>query len=83
MKALVKGTCALSVFNSVLKRGFRPYPFKFQNTTRVSVFSRVLKRGFRLFRWQGSEFGSYRFKFHNKTRKFGDAPFAIAIRMLH
>jgi len=83
MKTLVKGTRALSVFNSVLKRDLRPYPFEFQHTTRVSVFSSVLKRGFRLFRWQGSEFGCYRFKFHNKTRKFGDAPFAVAIRMFH
>jgi len=54
-----------------------------KGTRTYSVFGRVLKRAFRLFRRQGLEFGANRFEFHNKTWKLGDAPFSVAIGMLH
>jgi hypothetical protein len=54
-----------------------------KGTRTYSVFSRVLKRPFRLFRRQGLEFGANRFEFRNETWKLGDAPFSVAIGMLH
>ena len=54
-----------------------------KGTRAFSVFDRVLKRAFRLFRWQGSEFGCNCFEFNYKTGKLGNAPFPVAIGMLH